>query len=54
MNAVEATDGTADECIDGPVDKPKSISLPIESDFLYAHSTVPGYYSWRNKGSGSW
>ncbi|XP_055976754.1 caspase-7 [Sorex fumeus] len=28
--------------------------LPLEADFLYAYSTVPGYYSWRNPGQGSW
>ncbi|XP_056112782.1 caspase-3a [Rhinichthys klamathensis goyatoka] len=33
---------------DGPV------RIPVEADFLYAYSTVPGYYSWRNTMSGSW
>ncbi|XP_074855228.1 caspase-7-like [Carettochelys insculpta] len=28
--------------------------IPIEADFLFAYSTVPGYYSWRNQGRGSW
>uniref|UniRef100_A0AC11DD97 Caspase 7 n=1 Tax=Ovis aries TaxID=9940 RepID=A0AC11DD97_SHEEP len=28
--------------------------IPVEADFLFAYSTVPGYYSWRNPGSGSW
>lgn len=28
--------------------------IPVEADFLYAYSTVPGYYSWRNPGKGSW
>ncbi|XP_034988803.1 caspase-7 isoform X1 [Zootoca vivipara] len=28
--------------------------IPVEADFLYAYSTVPGYYSWRNPGNGSW
>uniref|UniRef100_UPI00398ED690 caspase-7-like isoform X2 n=1 Tax=Pristiophorus japonicus TaxID=55135 RepID=UPI00398ED690 len=28
--------------------------IPIEADFLYAYSTVAGYYSWRNTGNGSW
>ncbi|XP_054975240.1 caspase-7 [Sorex araneus] len=28
--------------------------LPLEADFLYAYSTVPGYYSWRSPGQGSW
>ncbi|XP_048476456.1 caspase-3-like isoform X3 [Rhincodon typus] len=41
---------------DSAVDE-KSTSLkkiPIEADFLYAYSTAPGYYSWRNTGNGSW
>ncbi|XP_007939063.1 caspase-3 [Orycteropus afer afer] len=28
--------------------------IPIEADFLYAYSTAPGYYSWRNSKDGSW
>ncbi|KAF7647107.1 hypothetical protein LDENG_00177340 [Lucifuga dentata] len=28
--------------------------IPVEADFLYAYSTVPGYYSWRNTYNGSW
>ncbi|XP_043827305.1 caspase-3-like [Dromiciops gliroides] len=28
--------------------------IPVEADFLYAYSTAPGYYSWRNKKKGSW
>ncbi|KAM9618155.1 caspase-7 isoform 1-T3 [Trichechus inunguis] len=28
--------------------------IPVEADFLFAYSTVPGYYSWRNSGRGSW
>ncbi|EMP40856.1 Caspase-3 [Chelonia mydas] len=28
--------------------------MPVEADFLYAYSTVPGYYSWRNSSEGSW
>ncbi|KAJ1215545.1 hypothetical protein NDU88_003153 [Pleurodeles waltl] len=28
--------------------------IPVEADFLYAYSTVPGYYSWRNTMNGSW
>ncbi|XP_016122646.1 caspase-7-like [Sinocyclocheilus grahami] len=29
-------------------------TIPVEADFLFAYSTVPGYYSWRNPGRGSW
>ncbi|KAL3864304.1 hypothetical protein ACJMK2_005996 [Sinanodonta woodiana] len=40
---------------DGPeVQLGDSISLPGEADFLFAYSTVSGYYSWRNSGRGSW
>lgn len=28
--------------------------IPVEADFLYAYSTAPGYYSWRNSKNGSW
>lgn len=28
--------------------------IPVEADFLFAYSTVPGYYSWRSPGKGSW
>uniref|UniRef100_A0A4W5JVR8 Caspase-3 n=1 Tax=Hucho hucho TaxID=62062 RepID=A0A4W5JVR8_9TELE len=28
--------------------------IPVEADFLYAYSTAPGYYSWRNTDKGSW
>ena len=55
MDEVEGIDGAAGDRIDGPADnRPKKISLPIEADFLYAYSTVPGYLSWRNASSGSW
>ncbi|KAL4231580.1 Caspase-3 [Mactra antiquata] len=37
-----------------PVDEPQVIKLPIEADFLFAYSTVPGFYSWRNGMNGSW
>lgn len=33
---------------DGPT------KIPVEADFLYAFSTAPGYYSWRNTMTGSW
>lgn len=28
--------------------------IPVEADFLYAYSTAPGYYAWRNVAQGSW
>ncbi|XP_066019510.1 caspase-3-like isoform X1 [Pocillopora verrucosa] len=32
----------------------KKASVPVGADFLFAHSTVAGYYSWRNSSNGSW
>lgn len=32
----------------------RSERIPVEADFLYAYSTAPGYYSWRNTSNGSW
>lgn len=37
---------------DSPEEGP--IKIPVEADFLYAFSTAPGYYSWRNTQTGSW
>ncbi|TSN95700.1 Caspase-3 [Bagarius yarrelli] len=31
-----------------------TMKIPVEADFLYAYSTAPGYYSWRNTMTGSW
>ncbi|XP_068596908.1 caspase-3-like [Brachionichthys hirsutus] len=36
------------------VDAQTSERIPVEADFLYAYSTAPGYYSWRNTSNGSW
>ncbi|XP_076746771.1 caspase-3 isoform X1 [Maylandia zebra] len=35
-------------------DEQTSEKIPVEADFLYAYSTAPGYYSWRNTSNGSW
>ncbi|XP_067249466.1 caspase-3b [Chanodichthys erythropterus] len=32
----------------------ETMRIPVEADFLYAYSTAPGYYSWRNVAHGSW
>ncbi|XP_059202703.1 caspase-3-like [Centropristis striata] len=43
------------ECDSMPsVDDQTSERIPVEADFLYAYSTAPGYYSWRNTANGSW
>ncbi|XP_061835555.1 caspase-3-like [Nerophis lumbriciformis] len=36
------------------VEEQSSERIPVEADFLYAYSTAPGYYSWRNTQNGSW
>ncbi|XP_045886294.1 caspase-3-like [Micropterus dolomieu] len=36
------------------VEEQTSERIPVEADFLYAYSTAPGYYSWRNTANGSW
>ncbi|XP_026186474.1 caspase-3-like [Mastacembelus armatus] len=36
------------------VEEQTSQRIPVEADFLYAYSTAPGYYSWRNTYNGSW
>lgn len=36
------------------VEEQTSERIPVEADFLYAYSTAPGYYSWRNTSNGSW
>jgi hypothetical protein len=38
----------------GEQGKPAMVKLPVEADFLFAYSTIPGYYSWRNGANGSW
>lgn len=42
---MDAIDATPDASTD---------RIPVEADFLYAYSTAPGYYSWRNTYNGSW
>lgn len=39
---------------DSDVEEKKVHRIPSEADFLYAYSTVPGYFSWRNSTKGSW
>jgi len=31
-----------------------SYKVPVHSDFLISHSTISGFYSWRNTANGSW
>ncbi|XP_078493038.1 uncharacterized protein LOC100178691 [Ciona intestinalis] len=37
----------------GPATAEEFATIPAEADFLIAQSTVPKYYSWRNKSNGS-
>ena len=48
MDGLDVPDGQAHPAAD------ETVSVPLEADFLYAYSTVPGYYSWRNSTDGSW
>lgn len=36
------------------VSEQRTEKIPVEADFLYAYSTAPGFYSWRNTSNGSW
>ncbi|XP_046400295.1 caspase-1-like [Ischnura elegans] len=51
-NAVEEGVWVADALDSFPADA--TIQIPTRADFLFAHSTLEGYYSWRNPEEGSW
>ncbi|XP_053367843.1 caspase-7-like [Clarias gariepinus] len=51
-DGVETDSGRPDDCLE--TDANPRYKIPVEADFLLAYSTVPGYYSWRNPGRGSW
>ena len=42
------------DVFDAPLQPDPQVSVPVEADFIFAYSTVPGYYSWRNSTEGSW
>uniref|UniRef100_A0A2K5CE67 Caspase 7 n=1 Tax=Aotus nancymaae TaxID=37293 RepID=A0A2K5CE67_AOTNA len=55
ISGTELDDGI--QADSGPIndtDANPRYKIPVEADFLFAYSTVPGYYSWRSPGSGSW
>ncbi|CAO2585906.1 CASP7 [Lemmus lemmus] len=52
-DGVQADSGSLDET-EIETDANPQNKIPVEADFLFAYSTVPGYYSWRNPGKGSW
>lgn len=55
---IQACRGTELDCgietDSGTEDDMTCQKIPVEADFLYAYSTAPGYYSWRNAKDGSW
>ncbi|XP_006160500.1 caspase-3 isoform X2 [Tupaia chinensis] len=55
---IQACRGTELDCgieTDSGIDEDMACQkIPVEADFLYAYSTAPGYYSWRNSRDGSW
>ncbi|XP_070770392.1 caspase-3a [Enoplosus armatus] len=52
---IQACRGTdLDAGIEADSGEDGTTKIPVEADFLYAFSTAPGYYSWRNTMTGSW
>ncbi|KAK1166692.1 caspase-7-like [Acipenser oxyrinchus oxyrinchus] len=51
-NGIQSDSGPSSESME--TDANPQHKIPVEADFLFAYSTVPGYYSWRNPGQGSW
>ncbi|XP_058841342.1 caspase-7-like isoform X2 [Acipenser ruthenus] len=51
-NGMQTDSGPSNESLE--TDANPRHKIPVEADFLFAYSTVPGYYSWRNPGQGSW
>ncbi|CAI9613759.1 unnamed protein product [Staurois parvus] len=48
---IQTDSGPANDSLE--TDANPRYKIPVEADFLFAYSTVPGYYSWRNPGRGS-
>ncbi|MBN3278446.1 CASP7 protein, partial [Polyodon spathula] len=51
-NGIQTDSGPPNESLE--TDANPQHKIPVEADFLFAYSTVPGYYFWRNPGQGSW
>ncbi|KYO40552.1 caspase-7 [Alligator mississippiensis] len=49
---IQTDSGPANDALE--TDANPRYKIPVEADFLFAYSTVPGYFSWRNPGRGSW
>ncbi|XP_077790367.1 caspase-3 isoform X1 [Podarcis muralis] len=54
IQACRGTDLDSGIETDSGTDESTCQKIPVEADFLYAYSTAPGYYSWRNSSDGSW
>lgn len=54
MDPLDQVDGLPGSGSARKMEEEMALALPSEADFLYAYSTVPGYYSWRNSRRGSW
>ncbi|XP_029297917.1 caspase-3-like [Cottoperca gobio] len=55
IQACRGSDLDDGSCLESDsVDEQTPERIPVEADFLYAYSTAPGYYSWRNTSNGSW
>nr|AAF98012.1 caspase 3B [Hydra vulgaris] len=50
MESLDTVDGLGP----GLSNEPNVLDVTVESDFLYAYSTVLGYYSWSSQKLGSW
>ncbi|KAM6106026.1 LOW QUALITY PROTEIN: caspase-7 [Pterocles gutturalis] len=50
-DGIQTDSGPANDTLE--TDANPRYKIPVEADFLFAYSTVPGYYSWRNPGRGS-
>ncbi|KAF7253514.1 Caspase-7 [Varanus komodoensis] len=51
-DGIQTDSGSSGDTLE--MDANPNYKIPVEADFLYAYSTVPGYYSWRNPEKGSW
>lgn len=55
VDVVDASPTTEDDSVDAVAAADVIMrTVPTEADFLFAYSTTPGYYSWRNNEDGSW
>lgn len=48
------TEQPGEDDVDAAISSNSVRKIPVEADFLFAYSVVPGHYSWRNNVDGSW